>query len=198
MLFVCMYVRLYVLTRMCMWGCIHAKCIIQYVRTYVFIYVHVHPVLHVQCILFVCMYAQIDMHGWLMCKICVHTNMRAIMLQHDRWFIYIYIYMYVYIYVYICKSWHLYTYSLHTVACRYMHANIHTQAHSFSRSGLLSGKVSCQLVELNLANKHTATCTMNQNFSTVFIGWFVPVYYWNSVGAIPIHFASRSKKLSCQ
>ncbi len=29
-------------------------------------------------------------------------------------------------------------------------------------------------------------------FSTVFNGCFVPVYYWNSVGAIPIYFASRS------
>ena len=28
--------------------------------------------------------------------------------------------------------------------------------------------------------------------STVFNGWIVPVCYWNSVGAIPIYFASRS------
>jgi hypothetical protein len=29
-------------------------------------------------------------------------------------------------------------------------------------------------------------------FSTVFNGCFVPICYWNSVGAIPIYFASRS------
>jgi hypothetical protein len=28
-------------------------------------------------------------------------------------------------------------------------------------------------------------------FSTVFNGCFVPVYYWSSVGAMPIYFASR-------
>ncbi len=36
-----------------------------------------------------------------------------------------------------------------------------------------------------------ATCKINR-ISTVFNGWFVPVYYWDSVGAIPIYFASRS------
>ena len=45
-------------------------------------------------------------------------------------------------------------------------------------------------------NNHSATRKINgnfQRFSTVFNSYFVPVYYWNSVGAIPIYFASRSR-----
>ncbi len=34
--------------------------------------------------------------------------------------------------------------------------------------------------------------TNKWEFSTVFNVWFVPVYYWNSVGATPIYFSSRS------
>jgi hypothetical protein len=34
-------------------------------------------------------------------------------------------------------------------------------------------------------------------FSTVFNGCFVPVYYWNSVGAIFVYFESRSMFYSC-
>jgi hypothetical protein len=79
------------------------------------------------------------------------------------------IYMYAHIDVCIFTAWwQAVQWSSHTHVCmhRYMHLKVWI---------------------------HTATCKINGIFLAVFNGYFVPIQDRNSVGAIPIYFASRSR-----
>ncbi len=125
--------------------------------------------------------------------------------------LYIYIYIYththkhththIYIYMHIHIPSIIYAfYVIHTQTCMYIFTNnvayIHTNTHKREKYAETHTVVimtkkwekKCNLCHV-CEKPQTATCKINGNFSTVFNGLFVPVYYWNAVRVIPFYFA---------